>query len=603
MSRYHKLGFLRALILFSCLLFTLPAHALLEAIIGEKFPFTVQINGHEELAKQAANGLRTQRKESIEFKNYEQLRAAARFDRDILEKWMRSQGYFAAKVDTELQAEHILYRVDPGPLYPINKITIHLPEGIELPDSDAFAVHEGDPLNAELVLDSVDALKKYVLDNYCLYEVIANYEAEINHATHQAFLTLTVQPSPSVQFADTTIDNLKTVQRPYLNYYFTFSKGDCFRRKEVELTRLALLQTNLFSRINVEIGPPKDGQVSVTFDATERHHRTLKAGVGYDTNTGKGFTVGWEHRNLRHRGQRLTVDSHISDVKQNVLGELTIPHFIHKNQTLTLHSEFEKETTDAYEVTKADVGADIERPLYKHLSGSIGTALEYSRIFDPTNQYDGDDGRDNFTLLSFPMHLDYLNNNNPLNPTRGWGLGLATEPFVDMEDTGKRFVKSTLAASTYLTAAQLPLSPTLALRIATGSISNASLQEVPAVHRFYVGGGGSVRGYSYQAVGDLNEDQIPLGGLSFSETSLELRLRFSNTWGAVLFADGGYAYPERNPSFSRDLLWGAGIGIRYFTSFAPIRFDIATPLDRRRDSEGKHIDDSIQLYINIGQSF
>ena len=61
--------------------------------------------------------------------------------------------------------------------------------------------------------------------------------------------------------------------------------------------------------------------------------------------------------------------------------------------------------------------------------------------------------------------------------------------------------------------------------------------------------------------------------------------------------DGGYAYPTKTPKIGDEFLWGAGIGLRYHTSFAPFRFDIATPLDKR---EG---DSDIQLYIAIGQSF
>ncbi|MDC0002879.1 BamA/TamA family outer membrane protein [Porticoccaceae bacterium] len=46
------------------------------------------------------------------------------------------------------------------------------------------------------------------------------------------------------------------------------------------------------------------------------------------------------------------------------------------------------------------------------------------------------------------------------------------------------------------------------------------------------------------------------------------------------------------------MLWGAGLGLRYYTSFAPIRFDIGVPLNQRAE-----IDDSFQIYISIGQAF
>jgi translocation and assembly module TamA len=42
---------------------------------------------------------------------------------------------------------------------------------------------------------------------------------------------------------------------------------------------------------------------------------------------------------------------------------------------------------------------------------------------------------------------------------------------------------------------------------------------------------------------------------------------------------------------------GAGIGLRYDLGFAPLRADIAVPLQRRTG------DSSIQIYLSIGQSF
>jgi translocation and assembly module TamA len=120
---------------------------------------------------------------------------------------------------------------------------------------------------------------------------------------------------------------------------------------------------------------------------------------------------------------------------------------------------------------------------------------------------------------------------------------------------------------------------------------------VPANVRFYTGGGGSVRGYSYQSLGPLT-DKEPDGGLSFTELSIESRFRWDQHWGGVIFLDGGFSYEDNIPQFGRDLRWSTGVGLRYFTSFAPIRIDIALPLNKRED-----IDDSYKLYISIGQAF
>ena len=42
---------------------------------------------------------------------------------------------------------------------------------------------------------------------------------------------------------------------------------------------------------------------------------------------------------------------------------------------------------------------------------------------------------------------------------------------------------------------------------------------------------------------------------------------------------------------------GAGLGLRYYAGFGPLRADIAVPLDKRTG------DADFQIYISIGQAF
>ena len=83
------------------------------------------------------------------------------------------------------------------------------------------------------------------------------------------------------------------------------------------------------------------------------------------------------------------------------------------------------------------------------------------------------------------------------------------------------------------------------------------------------------------------------------ELSAEARIRldaFGGNFGVVPFVDAGNVYDSEFPELS-GLRIGAGVGIRYYTNFGPIRVDIATPIDHR---EGES---PVQFYISIGQSF
>lgn len=80
------------------------------------------------------------------------------------------------------------------------------------------------------------------------------------------------------------------------------------------------------------------------------------------------------------------------------------------------------------------------------------------------------------------------------------------------------------------------------------------------------------------------------------EAAFEARFKVSSNIGLVPFVDVGEVTTDTLPRFD-SLRWGAGLGFRYYTSFAPIRFDLATPINRRPGES------RIQFYISIGQNF
>ena len=101
----------------------------------------------------------------------------------------------------------------------------------------------------------------------------------------------------------------------------------------------------------------------------------------------------------------------------------------------------------------------------------------------------------------------------------------------------------------------------------------------------------------FQRAGPLDVFGNPIGGISSLDLGVELRTRINDTFGFVTFFEGGTVYDTTLPDLSQRLFWGTGVGLRYFSPIGPLRFDIATPLDRRPS------DAVIQVYISLGQAF
>jgi translocation and assembly module TamA len=185
--------------------------------------------------------------------------------------------------------------------------------------------------------------------------------------------------------------------------------------------------------------------------------------------------------------------------------------------------------------------------------------------------------------------------NDPLDPKQGWRMEARVEPTVITGDSTLEYVRVQAQATAYLPFDSAGRT-VLAGRVKAGSIFGGSIPDVPASHRFYSGGGGSVRGYAYQAIGPHLADNTPEGGLSLLEGSLELRRKLAEHWGIVAFVDAGSIGSSQIPN-GANMDLGAGIGVRYDLGFGPFRADLAFPLHPRSNDAG------YQIYLSIGQSF
>lgn len=564
--------------------------------------FKIRVSEDRELQDWLKDQVKEQRKSSSVLKAYEDPLDVARYERGTLEKLLRSRGYYDGRVRQSVTDGEILYRVVPGPLYRIKSLEVNMPPHLKS-GFPGVGLREGEPLEAEKVTEGVKRIENYLAENACLLNVDVDYQATVIHSEHAARLEYRVAQSPEVNIGQVYVEGVTTVDEDFLRKRLKLEPGDCFSRGKMDAAKLRLLRTNLIAGVNAEVSEPSAGIVDITFLVIERKHRTIRLGVGYTSDEGAGVSAGWEHRNILGRGEKIEVETRVNEVKQSLKTELLVPRFFRDDQDFSAKAEASNEERDSYEARSVTIGGIISRRHTKHRTFSVGSELKFSKVQEEGEQ------SENYNLLSFPLGLKIDTTDNLLDAHKGATVALEVKPYFDLRGSGTRFVKNTLVATGYLTAEETRFDPTLAVRIKAGVISGIDNLDIPADERFYAGGGGSVRGYAYQALGPrrLIPSTVPgepptlsdpIGGRALSEVSFEGRFRFTETWGGVLFLDGGNAYADPQPSFD-DLYWGVGLGVRYMTSFAPLRFDIAFPLDRRDDLD----DSSYQIYVSLGQAF
>lgn len=520
---------------------------------------------------------------------------------------LRSEGYYASEVVPDVGGEDppvALVRVTPGTRFTLAdpKIEWLAPppdDAVQMSGEAVMGLATGAPGRAVDVIGAEGRIVAAAQKRGYADAAAEPREVIVDHADH------TVRPTYRIAAGDLVIlDGVVVVGEPgrsrlaWLRRLAPWRPGEVYDPEDVGELERRLLDTGVYDSVTVSLAPKDqtdaDGRRPVLLSLADRKPRTLELGASYSNTEGMGVDARWTRYNVLGRADTLALVARGSDIDSKLGADLTLPHWRRPQQTLKGGGSVYRRVTDAFDETGAGVYADVQRRFGKTSYLTVGGAFDYSKVDERQGLAMSTLGRDIFTLSGLAAGaLD--RSDDPLDPKRGWRLEMRLEPTYLLGDESLPYLKVQTQGSAYMPFGARART-VLAGRVKLGSMLGGSIPEVPASRRFYAGGGGSVRGYAYQAIGPRYNDNTPVGGTSLFETSLELRQKIGERWGVVAFVDAGAVGDSQFPTGDQ-FSAGAGIGVRYDLGFGPIRADIAIPLDQR---EG---DPAFQIYLSIGQSF
>jgi translocation and assembly module TamA len=529
------------------------------------------------------------------------LRRRAEEDVPRLLQILHDEGYWAAatdvRIDDSVEPVQVTIAVTPGPLYTLASVVVRGPDGkpplAELLDPAALGLTIGGPAKASAVITAETRIVTIYRENGRPFAKVADRQVVVDDGTHTMSVTYTVDPGPTVSFGTTEIEGLKNLDPGFVQNRVTWRPGEPYDERKVAATRKVLLDSNLFSLVNIEhaAAPAPDGTLPMTVKLAERLPRSVGAGIEYSTTLGFGARAFWENRNIFGHAESLRITTQFAQAQLGALLQFRKPDFLLRDQDFLVTGELAQDTPPAYTSRHLRVQPGIEQHFHDHLV-TAGEGLSYEK-----GNLTAFSGPSHYKLVGAPLYLRYDDTGSLLDPTQGWRGGIETTPYYGLDEQSPTFLSTRLSSSLYI-----PILPTGRLVSANflriGSILGTSRDNLPADKRFYVGGGGSVRGYGYQRVGELENGDKPLGGRSSLEVGTELRIKITETIGVAPFVEAGNVYSTPFPKFGGRLFIGAGMGVRYYTPIGPVRFDVATPVSPVRAG-----DSPIQVYISLGQAF
>lgn len=558
-----------------------------------------------------------------------QLARRAREDNDLIQRVLRLYGYYDSEVvqslvglgegaetgGKQVDAEKVVVRFDiqPGPRYQFSAITL----GDVAQSADAaalrasFALHPGDFINTDRIAEERSHLIEALGHSGYAFAKVGEPALRVDHDQRNGVLSVPVTAGGTYVFGPVTSRLPAYMNARHLQRIARFHPGQLYDKVLLDDFRKAVLATGLVSSVNVTTRPleaprpaaagvpAQPGTVAIDVAITKAPRRTIAGLIGYSSGEGVRLEASWENRNffppegaLKFRG--------VAGTREQLAGiTFRRSNFLARDQVLSADFYAQTKQTDAYNAHTVSFLAALEKqttlifqkPWVYSGGVEVVATSELAATAAPGS------ARTTYFIAALPLRMAYDGSNDLLDPVRGFRLALRVSPEISVQ-AGAR---STYAKAQFDGSGYLPVAGgvVLAARTRLGTIQRTALATIAPSRRFYAGGGASVRGYGYQAIGPKDANGDPIGGRSLTEFSLEARVNTGWMGGAVSvvpFLDAGTVGTGSMPTLS-GLRYGAGIGLRYKTTFGPIRFDIGTPINRQAG------DSRIGVYISLGQAF
>jgi translocation and assembly module TamA len=515
--------------------------------------------------------------------------------------WLRSEGYYGATVTPQASETPLTARlvIAPGPLFSFAAPRLSYENAT--PEADAAQaveqaialVRSNEPARAATVLQAeADALAALQQHGYA-DAVALERRVVVDHSSAEVEAAFNFNAGALARLGGVRAEPDGILRPGFLDDLRNWRTGEIYTPKALARLRRDLTATGAVSLASTSLAPVNEsGLRDVIVNLEPARRNAYEIGVSYSTTEGAGVQAEWTRRNLTGRADSLTIAATLAEMQQGLSIALTRPHAAGLGHAATFGAAVSREAIEAYTREGAAIFASVDASARLRTATSYGVRLSSDQYDDVVG------GVTDALVLSGFGEWRHDTTEFTLDPRDGSVTEFRIEPSVSAGDETLAFVRALAEGRIYESFGDDDRL-TLAARARAGWLEAVSgdPDDVPPDRRFYAGGGGSVRGYEYNSIYPAERDLLGLtpGGQGLLEASAEARWRFTDRWGAAAFVDAGTAFDQW--SEAADLSWGAGFGVRYDLGFAPLRVDIAFPLDEDERS------DDFALYISLGQAF
>lgn len=502
-----------------------------------------------------------------------------------------TEGYFSTS--TTVEVDHgadppaVRLKVEAGPRTRVTAVDVKVtgPAATEAPArvrrlARNWLLGEGEPFRQEKWDEAKENGLNALRERRYAAARIARSEAGIHPERQAAELSVTYDSGPAFTLGPLRITGTQRYPERIIENVNTLRVDEEYSADRLQTLQRAIQRTPYFSNVVVDIDkdPANAEQTPVEVQVTEFQTQRIRAGGGYTTDTGARLEARYSHFNTFGHAWVTDFQARLEQRRQLGSLELAMPPRV-GGYVNSVHASLERTTLEGVELNSRRVG--VRRTMLTDTRDHT-VSLEYYR--DQLQQLSGaplppgtvvEPGTHNALMLGYSLARRDVD--NPLFPRSGNIInaeaGVAVEPLL----TDQTFIRLYSKLRHFRPVGRTDI---LILRGELGAVltKDGGNAAIPASLLFRAGGTESVRGYSYQSIGNVRDGTVyPTRYLATG--SIEYQRWFTRTWGGAVFYDVGTATDDWG---ARNVFHAVGIGVRFRSPVGRINGDIGYGFEEGR---------------------
>lgn len=361
-------------------------------------------------------------------------------------------------------------------------------------------------------------------------------------------------------------------------------EGDLYSATGFKRSKQNLMNTGYFEEANVATSKGSSGnKLNVNVDLKEKATGAFTIGGGYSSLDGLIFQGSVSQANFLGLGLKANASAAIGGKSNTYSVGLTDPYFLDTKWTLGV--DIYRSERDYTDYSRRLTGGDIKAGY--PITDFIGTfwmyKYEIKDIYDPDIYYLDANAKypDSYPLgqtTTSSIYASLTNNTTDFrfDPSSGWVNTLSVE-YAGLGGDNK-YVREIIDNTYYY---PLWWKFVVSGKLVVGAVQKAG-GPIPIDEKFYLGGIGTLRGYSARTVSPKNND-VYVGGEKELFGNIEIKFPLLPEYGikGVGFFDYGNAW---SGSFKPPQMYMSyGGGVRWASPMGPLRLEYGIPINPRRE--------------------